>query len=233
MKARNTLLAAIVVGLTGLTSLLACSSDDSSPSRAPDDAAPTPASPEDASVDARVHERHDAEANADKGVDANADADSASPPANELDGGRDASVPVSGSADTITLTLISPATCEQKFGKLINCEIPPVTVDAAAPLPPGLVFSELTRRSEGNCSTQYPLTLRVEAPDALSRSFDLTPGRTETLQRDDGTALSGMTVSSEGPWLQYMVVDASCRVYLDVRLNVSSSSVDSKATDER
>lgn len=197
MKARNTLLAAIVAGVAGLTGVVACSSDDSSPSRAPDDEAPPPASSEDAredasedaSVDARVAERDDAEANADASVDANADADSASPPVTEQDGGRDASVPVSESAGTITLTLISPETCELQFGKLIECPIPPVTVDAAAPLPPGLVYSEFTRRSEGNCSTQYPLTLRVEAPDALPRSFDLTPGRTEQLQRSDGTAL--------------------------------------------
>lgn len=230
MRARNTLLAAIVTGLTGL---VACSSDDRSPSLAPDDVAPAPASTADASVDARVAERDDAETNADASVDAKADADSASPPVTEQDGGRDASVPVSGSAGTITLTLISPATCDPQFGKLIHCHLPPVTVDAAAPLPPGLVYSELTRRNEGNCSTQYPLTLHVEAPDALPRSFDLTSGRTETLQRADGTALTGMTVSSDGPWLPYMVVGDSCRVYLDVRFNVPSSLVESEATDDR
>lgn len=125
--------------------------------------------------------------------------------------------------------LISPARCELRFNRLMNCQLPQVslttpTAETAVPL-------RTTLRSvvSGNCSTQYPLEARAETAGAPPVFLPYLQNNKEVrLRADGGAPVSAFTLSDASTWTPSAVLDASCRIMLDVRWN----EVDVSSTGE-
>ncbi|AFE04956.1 hypothetical protein COCOR_02977 [Corallococcus coralloides DSM 2259] len=125
--------------------------------------------------------------------------------------------------------LISPARCELRFNRLMNCQLPQAllttpTAETAVPL-------RTTLRSvvSGNCSTQYPLEARAETAGASPVFIPYLQNNKEVrLRAAGGAPVSAFTLSDASTWTASAVLDSSCRISLEIHWN----EVDVSSTGE-
>ncbi|RKH21796.1 hypothetical protein D7X74_00240 [Corallococcus sp. CA047B] len=125
--------------------------------------------------------------------------------------------PAAYAADVVDL--ISPARCELRFNRLVNCHINPQqlstpTAETAVPLK-----TALRSVVSGNCSTQYTLEARAEAAGASPALIPYLRGTEVLLRGPGGAPVGNLTLSDNSTWTPSAVLDGSCRISLEVRWN--------------
>ncbi len=138
--------------------------------------------------------------------------------------------PIPSSAD-VAFDVLGPSTCQLRSGRLARCSLeqslPILSANAATRIP---LRSEFRFERTGDCRTQFPLVLHVEAagsppgspPGSPIESWSvpfLDGSRTE-LRRSDSRSLGGSRITFESTWLSRFSVDASCRIRGEVALDV-------------
>ncbi len=124
--------------------------------------------------------------------------------------------------NTLVLDIVSPSTCAVNAYAMGNCTVPTRKILAMGATVPPARITKLSSIVTGNCSTQYPLALKVEIPDSAPVSFHYLSDKTFWVRAKGGEAVSSVTLSDEAPiWTRSAVLDKSCTIQLKVELNVA------------
>ena len=124
--------------------------------------------------------------------------------------------------------LLSPSNCTIRLNYLMSCGIParsltglPVT-STAVPL-----RTTFTTKKSGNCSTQYPLQVTLQAPGAADVVFPFLSNASAAIRRHDGQPMPSVTIVDSSPWTAKATFDKSCTVSMTISSN--EPDVNSKA----
>jgi hypothetical protein len=115
---------------------------------------------------------------------------------------------------------VSPARCETKNAHLVNCHMGNVVLRAPAPSDATPYLTVLQTRTQGNCSINYPLEMKLQAdadPQVLFGPFNST--RMITLRRLDRGAITALTAENSSAWEALASYHDDCRVWIEVALN--------------
>ncbi|NMO20263.1 hypothetical protein HPC49_22690 [Pyxidicoccus fallax] len=125
--------------------------------------------------------------------------------------------PEARAADVIDL--ISPTRCELRFNRLLNCRINPLTLSTPTAETAVPLRTALRSVVSGNCSTQYPLEAKAEAPGAAPVVIPYLRGTEVQLRGPGGAPVGTFTLSDNSTWTPSAVLDGSCLIKLEVRWN--------------
>jgi len=118
-----------------------------------------------------------------------------------------------------TFDIVSPERCTSRRGKLIECSIPPTGVHDPRLTSDGRFHSVVSSHLSGNCSSQFPLALKIDVGDPVSTIFHVED-RTMDVRKLDGAWSSTLHFTDSSPWTATAAYDASCRITIDVQMNV-------------
>jgi hypothetical protein len=176
-----------------------------------------------AAIDGGPTENAAAASSGDASLSADA-GDPGSPSPSGLDAQVDAAPITITASDggTAAFDIVSPARCADKSAHLLDCAIPPTTIEGSSETTTGPLETILTVNRSGDCSSQFPLALNINAAGAPSTIFHLEDGTT-TVKRDDGTAIDALSITDGSPWTADAAYDDSCRISIDVQMNTPAS----------
>jgi hypothetical protein len=123
-------------------------------------------------------------------------------------------------AGTTSFDIISSDRCATQSGRLTRCALPPIIVRDARGEATKPRRSSIAVRQTGNCSSQYPLGLRVVA-DALPAVHFHFEDHAVDVRRTDGAASPSLSFFDDSPWTKTAIYDAGCRIVVDVTMNVA------------
>ncbi len=133
--------------------------------------------------------------------------------------GPDDDQAVASLAAATAIDLISPTTCQVAKGKLRSCVIATqsrtlVESDTAVPL-----RTVVRRVRTGNCSTQYPLSVRLSLDGGPEATLAFLSDGQVVLRRPDGGVAASLGLRDASPWTGSTILDGTCRISLSIDSN--------------
>jgi len=134
----------------------------------------------------------------------------------DLGASAQASSVISGS---VSIDLISLATCQAQLSKLKQCATAPFASDIT-PIDTGVPLRTVVdRQISGNCSTPFPLAIAVALDDGAGTNLAFLSQSQLVVRRRDGEVARHLTIADASPWTATATFADTCRVSITVTPN--------------
>jgi len=130
--------------------------------------------------------------------------------------------PIDGGPGIDVVELVSPAVCQTRFDhRLGDCKIGVVQLHAPPPMDAAPWMTELRTMRSGDCSTRYPLELKLQADSDPPIYFNpFNSSRMITVRHPNRSAIDTLTISNSSAWESTAIYSESCRLWVEVALNL-------------